>query len=234
MNALFVILFFFTCSSSCNKNKTAILKHTAMGKKYTYLALGDSYTIGEMVPTESNFPNQAARMMRNDNPGFMLERIIAKTGWTTDELAEGIASSDNDKPLLPIYDFVSLLIGVNNQYRGRSVENYKIGFEELLKKAIRYAGNRAGRIVVLSIPDWGVTPFADGRDREQIAREIDAYNAANKMISEQYGVHYINITAWTREAATDNSLLAADGLHPSAKEYKRWAEKIAAWMKSKI
>ncbi len=211
-----------------------MLKDTAMEKKYTYLALGDSYTIGEMVLAENNFPNQAARMMRNDNPGFLLERIIAKTGWTTDELEAGIVASSNDKPLLPSYDFVSLLIGVNNQYRGRSVESYRPEFEELLIKAVRYAGNRADRVVVLSIPDWGVTPFAEGRDREQIAREIDAYNEANRLIAERHHVHYINITPWTREAATDNSLLAADGLHPSAKEYKRWAEKIAGYFQTKL
>jgi len=103
-----------------------------------------------------------------------------------------------------------------------------------LKKAIRYAGNRADRVVVLSIPDWGITPFASGRDRAQIAREIDAYNAANKQIALQYNVHYIDITPWTREAATDNSLLASDGLHPSGKEYKRWAEKITVFFKSKL
>lgn len=132
------------------------------------------------------------------------------------------------------FDFVTLLIGVNNQYRGRSVENYKPQFEELLRKAIRFAGNKADHVVVLSIPDWGVTPFANGRDKAQIATEIDAYNAANKQIAQQYQVHYIDITPWTREAANDNSLLAADGLHPSGKEYKRWAEKIVIFFKSKI
>ena len=111
---------------------------------------------------------------------------------------------------------------------------YKTEFEELLKKAIRYAGDRADRVVVLSIPDWGVTPFANGRDRAQIAREIDAYNRANKEITLRYNVHYIDITPWTREAATDNSLLASDGLHPSGKEYKRWAERIAAFFKLKL
>lgn len=205
-----------------------------MAKKYTYLALGDSYTIGEMVQPQENFPNQLAKMMTNNTVNFMLERIIARTGWTTDELEAGIVASNTSKPLLSSYDFVSLLIGVNNQYRGRTVDNYKPEFEELLRKAIQYAGNNADHVVVLSIPDWGVTPFAAGRDRDQIAREIDAYNAANKEIAEQYHVHYIDITPWTREAATDNSLLAADGLHPSAKEYKRWAEKITTLFQSKL
>jgi lysophospholipase L1-like esterase len=201
---------------------------------YYYLDLGDSYTIGEMVPLQENFPNQVAAMMNNDTTDFRIERIIAKTGWTTDGLETGIIGSDKEKALQSSYDFVSLLIGVNNQYRGRFVENYKPEFEELLKKAILFAGNRPERVVVLSIPDWGVTPFANGRDREQIAREIDAYNVANKGICDRYNIYYINVTSWTREAASDPSLLAADGLHPSGKEYKRWAEKIVTYFRTKL
>ena len=232
MSRILLILFFFTSSSSCSRKQNDAM--TATQKKYSYLALGDSYTIGEMLPTEENFPNQVSALMNNSNADLHLERIIAKTGWTTDELEAGIIASNNEKPLASSYDFVSLLIGVNNQYRGRSIDNYRAEFEELLKKAIRFAGNRPERVVVLSIPDWGVTPFASGRDREQIAKEIDAYNAVNKEIAERYHVYYINITPWTREAATDPSLLAADGLHPSGKEYKRWAEKIVTWMKSNL
>lgn len=198
-------------------------------KKYSYLALGDSYTIGEMVPAPDNFPNQVTKQFETGTA-----RIIAKTGWTTDELESGIVAANTASPLLSSYDFVSLLIGVNNQYRGRTVASYQAEFEELLRKAIHFAGDRADRVVVLSIPDWGVTPFAAGRDRAQIAREIDAYNAANKQIALQYQVHYIDITAWTREAATDNSLLASDGLHPSGKEYKRWAGKIVDYFSTKL
>lgn len=205
-----------------------------MEKKYTYLALGDSYTIGQSVPATDNFPNQVVSMMLNNAIPFLPARIIAKTGWTTDELETGIIAANNDNPLLPSYDFVTLLIGVNNQYRGRSVSNYRQEFEELLRKAIHFASDKADRVVVVSIPDWGVTPFANGRDRVQIAIEIDAYNAANKQIAQLYNVHYINITPWTREAATDNTLLASDGLHPSGKEYKRWAENISNYFKSKL
>ena len=205
-----------------------------VAKKYHYLALGDSYTIGEMVAPPDNFPGQVYSLMKSDTVNFQPARIIAKTGWTTDELETGILAASTADPLRPSYDFVSLLIGVNNQYRGRSVDSYKPAFEELLKKAIRFAGDRADKVVVLSIPDWGVTPFANGRDRAQIASEIDAYNAANKEITLRYNVHYIDITAWTREAATDLTLLAGDGLHPSGKEYKRWAEKISTFFKSKL
>lgn len=229
MSQVLLLLLLLTCSNACNKKETM-----APAPTYSYLALGDSYTIGEMVAPPENFPNQAITMLKKDGYNFSPARIIAKTGWTTDELENGIIAANTTDPLRSSYDFVSLLIGVNNQYRGRSVANYEPEFEELLKKAIRYAGNRASRVVVLSIPDWGITPFADGRDRTQIATEIDAYNAANKAIAERYLVHYIDITPWTREAAGDNSLLAGDGLHPSGKEYKRWAELLKLFFKTKI
>ena len=203
-------------------------------KTLTYLAIGDSYTIGEQVQGKDSFPNQVYSLVKKDFSNFTEPRIIAKTGWTTDELERGIIAADKAEPLQVSYDFVSLLIGVNNQYRGSTVENYKPEFEELLKKAIRFAGNNAAHVVVISIPDWGVTPFAKGRNSNKIAKEIDAYNAAAKEIASTYDVHYIDITPWTREAATDNSFLAADGLHPSSKEYKRWAEKIAEFFKSRL
>lgn len=229
MNQILLLLLLFTFGNACNKKDIMPASTT-----YSYLALGDSYTIGEMVPATENFPNQAATIMKSEGYNFKAARIIAKTGWTTDELENGIAAANSLEPISSNYDFVSLLIGVNNQYRGRSVANYRSEFEELLKKAIKYAGNRPGRVVVLSIPDWGVTPFAAGRDRAQIALEIDAYNAANKEIALRYNVHYIDITPWTREAASDNSLLASDGLHPSGKEYKRWAEALKLFFKTKI
>jgi lysophospholipase L1-like esterase len=229
-----LILLIFTGAKKNNHLPDLTPMTHLTNKTYSYLALGDSYTIGEQVPAEDNFPNQVYRMMKNDSVDFQTPRIIARTGWTTDELEQGIRSANDAEPLKPSYDFVSLLIGVNNQYRGRSVENYKQEFEELLKKAIKYAGGKTERVVVLSIPDWGVTPFAGGRDRKEIAKEIDTYNAANKEISGKYLIHYIYITPWTREAAGDKSLLAADGLHPSGKEYRRWAEKISFFFRSKL
>ena len=197
---------------------------------FTYLALGDSYTIGEQVSLYESFPYQLIQLLRMSAIDFLAPEIIAKTGWTTNELLSQMEQTH----FLKNYDWVTLLIGVNNQYRGSTVENYKPEFEELLKKAIRFAGNNAAHVVVISIPDWGVTPFAKGRNSNKIAKEIDAYNAAAKEIASTYDVHYIDITPWTREAATDNSFLAADGLHPSSKEYKRWAEKIAEFFKSRL
>jgi lysophospholipase L1-like esterase len=220
----FLVLLIFT-GSTCKTDLTDMAHST-----YNYLALGDSYTIGESVLPAENFPNQTIQLVKKGGYDFKPPEIIAKTGWTTDELQTAINNHEFHSP----YDFVTLLIGVNNQYRGRTVENYKPEFENLLNQAIQFAGGKKDHVIVLSIPDWGATPFANGRDRIQIAREIDEYNAANKLISEKYKVSYIDITPGTREAATDPSLLAADGLHPSAKEYSRWAAKLAVVLKSQL
>lgn len=199
-------------------------------KPTSYLAIGDSYTIGESVPVSENFPNQTAGLLKKAGIKITEPTIIAKTGWTTDELQEQLSRTRLAVP----FDFVTLLIGVNNQYRGRSGDEYAKQFEELLQQAIGFAGGKTNHVIVLSIPDWGVTPFAEGRDRNQIAKEIDLYNSINERISKQYKVHYINITPFTREAATDKTLVAKDGLHPSAKDYTRWAEKVKEVMMKEL
>jgi lysophospholipase L1-like esterase len=190
----------------------------------SYLALGDSYTIGEQVAEQERFPIQAVNLLRSKGYAVEDPLIVATTGWTTDELEEGIANAHINK----IYDIVTLLIGVNNQYRGRTVKEYEVEFTALLKKAITFAGNKPSHVVVLSIPDWGVTPFAADRNRVQIATEIDAYNAANKAIADNMRVPYLDITPFTREAAQDHTLLASDGLHPSGKDYARWAKALVS------
>ncbi len=210
--------------------KQPVSDKVSPGKNYTYLALGDSYTIGEKVDPRDNFPSQVITILKEKEIGFAIPEIVAQTGWTTGELAAAIRRS----PLQSHYDFVTLLIGVNNQYRGRKVETYIPEFESLLRHAIQFAGNDANHVIVLSIPDWGVTPFAAGRDRIQIAKEIDEYNAASERITKKYKVHYIDITPGTRDAIKDSSLLASDGLHPSAKEYARWAEEVARFIQSKL
>jgi lysophospholipase L1-like esterase len=177
-----------------------------------------------------NFPNQTVSLLRKDGYSFEEPEIVAQTGWTTDELQRAI----DQHSFKDAYDFVTLLIGVNNQYRGRTVEAYKREFESLLKQAARLANGKAGHVVVLSIPDWGVTPFANDRDKKQIAIEIDNYNSANKALAEKNKVGYIDITPGTREAANDPGLVASDGLHPSAKEYAKWSESLSALIKSLI
>jgi len=186
-----------------------------------YLALGDSYTIGESVEESDRWPNQLVGLL--EERGIHSEvTIIARTGWTTDELWQGIQAQE----LAPPYEAVSLLIGVNNQYRGRDIDEYREQFAFLLNKAIEYAGGDTNRVIVLSIPDWGVTPFAQGRDREQIVKDIDLFNAINKDEAQKAGAHYVDITPGSREAANDPSLVASDGLHPSGRMYTMWAEQV--------
>jgi len=186
----------------------------------TYLALGDSYTIGESVPEAGRWPVQLASALRERGVAISDPRIIATTGWTTDELS---AAMDAAGPLGQ-WDFVSLLIGVNNQYRGRDVEEYRAEFTALLRRAIALAGDRAGRVLVLSIPDWGVTPFGagSGRDATEIARQLDAYNAAAKAICTEHGVAFVDITPASRELGARPDMVAEDGLHPSAAMYTEW------------
>jgi lysophospholipase L1-like esterase len=200
----------------------------------TYLALGDSYTIGEQVLAEENFPNQTVTIINQtpsavENPDgglrmkFGQPKIIATTGWTTDELDTAI----NEENITTTFDIVTLLIGVNNQYRGRSVANFKIEFEHLLQRAIQFANNISTHVIVLSIPDWGVTPFAADRDAKQIAAAIDAYNLACENAAIQFKTHFIDITTSQRIDGVKDDYLAIDKLHPSGKEYKKWAEKVA-------
>ena len=188
---------------------------------FRYLALGDSYTIGESVPEGDRWPNQLVKLLNTQgNPVDVT--IIARTGWTTDELWKGIQATE----IQPPYDLVSLLIGVNNQYRGYDLDEYREQFVFLLTKAVEYAGGDPDRVIVLSIPDWGVTPFASGRDQELIARQIDDFNAVNREESEKAGVHYVDVTPSSRQAVDDAALLAPDGLHPSGKMYTIWAENV--------
>jgi len=193
---------------------------------YTYLALGDSYTIGEQVPLYESFPYQTVQLLRNQfgsQHQFLAPEIIAKTGWTTDELSAQISATT----FLPQYDFVSLLIGVNNQYRGRSVDNFKPEFEALLNKAIAFAGGNSQHVFVISIPDWSKTPFAADRDILLIAKEIDDYNNACKEITLAHHCHFIDITTSQRADSHLEEFIAEDKLHPSGKEYAKWAELLS-------
>ena len=183
-----------------------------------FLALGDSYTIGESVDSAGRWPVQLARALRARKLNVGDPKIVARTGWTTDELAAGIEIAAPAGP----YDLVSLLIGVNNQYRGRDAEKYRAEFTSLLAQAVQLAGGKASRVVVLSIPDWGVTPFATGRDRAKIAAEIDRFNAIGRAESAAAGAHWVDVTSASREERA--GWYAADGLHPTAAQYARWVE----------
>lgn len=200
-------------------------------KIFSYLALGDSYTIGEQVQLGESFPYQTVSLLRktdvqheNKEHLFAAPEIIAKTGWTTDELMAAIGQH----VFLPKYDIVSLLIGVNNQYRGRTAEEFKKEFALLLQMAIQFAGGDSHNVYVLSIPDWGVTPFAKDRDAAQITVEINAFNKICETTATEFNTNYIDITQSQRADGNKTEFLAADGLHPSGAEYKKWAEKLSA------
>ena len=193
-------------------------RRTAPSAESRYLALGDSYTIGESVPAKDRFPVQLARRLRRGEP-----EIIARTGWTVDELNRGIDAAGPRGT----YALVTLLIGVNDQYRGGTAEAYRPAFAAMLRRAVGFAGGEAKRVVVVSIPDWGATPFADGRDRAAIGAAIDQFNAINRDEALRAGAKYVDITPISRRAAGDRSLTAGDGLHPSGAMYGLWAEAIA-------
>ncbi|MDN3600161.1 SGNH/GDSL hydrolase family protein [Mucilaginibacter myungsuensis] len=188
----------------------------------SYIALGDSYTKGEAIPTEDSFPYQLAALLGKDY-GLQKPLVIAQTGWTSDELIYQINASGY---ITVKYEIVTLLIGVNDQYRGISKDEYRKNFIHLVNQALDHASGRPKRVFVISIPDYGVTPFANGQGA-RIGAEIDQFNAINKEESDKAGVNYINITPISKQAATDQTLTANDGLHPSAKMYTEWVKLLA-------
>jgi lysophospholipase L1-like esterase len=189
--------------------------------KVKFLALGDSYTIGESVSAQERWPVQLAEALRRKGIDCFDPTIIATTGWRTDDLKHAIESAN----LKPEYTLVSLLIGVNNYYQGKSAESYAPEFEGLLRTAIALAGGNKANVFVVSIPDYGYTPF--GKDKQlAISKGIDAFNAINKSITEKMGVKYIYITDLSRRGISEPSLVADDGLHPSGKMYTEWVTRI--------
>ena len=188
-----------------------------------FLALGDSYTIGEAVAENMRWPNQLVEKWNANEPAYNPAEIIARTGWTTDELSNAL---DQTPPKRSSYDKVSLLIGVNNQYRGRSSVAFEEELIELIERAIVYAGNDPSRVFLVSIPDWGVMPFAEGRDREEIALQIDAFNAVVRRQALAFEIDFIDVTPISREATNNSRLVASDGLHPSGYQYTLWANTI--------
>jgi lysophospholipase L1-like esterase len=182
-----------------------------------FLALGDSYTIGEGVTEAERWPVQLGALLRERGIDVADPEIVATTGWTADELAAGIGETRLSGP----YDLVSLLIGVNNQYRGGSVDGYREQFRNVLAEAIALAGGDPSHVIVLSVPDWGVTPFAEGRDRAEIAEPIDAFNVVNCEATRTAGARYVDITGISRSYPRE---VTSDSLHPTGQHYARWAE----------
>ncbi|GAC1379331.1 MAG: SGNH/GDSL hydrolase family protein [Hymenobacter sp.] len=216
---LLLLVAFATFSCTKGQLPTPAQGGAAPAGASSYLALGDSYTIGEGVGNADRWPVQLVALARQQNLGLQDPDVIARTGWTTAELADAVAAAQ----LTKTYDLVSLLIGVNNQYRGQPVAQYRTEFRQLLQTAVRLAGNRAGRVVVLSIPDWGQSPFAAGRDRARIGAEIDQFNAVAQDECRQADVAYVDITPLTRAAAGDAAQFTRDGLHYSGPHMRQWA-----------
>jgi len=220
--AIFVSLA-FACSPGLGPAPVVVAPVVPMtNSTIPYLALGDSYTIGEGAAAADRWPMQLAVLARTQGLSLAEPDIIARTGWTTAELQAAIAASGNRRT---DYGLVSLLIGVNNQYRGQGVALYRTEFRQLLATAVSYAGGRASRVVVLSIPDWGQTPFAQGRDQAQITREIDQFNAAAQQECQAAGIAYVPITDFTRGAAGDVSQFTTDGLHYAGPQMRQWASR---------
>jgi lysophospholipase L1-like esterase len=224
---LFLSIF---CLLACcsNGENNIVMNDTLTPGEHSYLALGDSYTIAQSVPLAESYPAQTVNILSAENIKFAAPEIIARTGWTTTDLLDKINSSP---PQRSSYDIVTLLIGVNNQYQHLSEEQYKIEFTILLNRAIHYANNEKKRVIVLSIPDYSVTPFAVGSDTAYIAQQIDLFNKINKTIALEKDVNYLDITNYTR-VGTDRSMVAFDGLHPSGKEYAIWSQDLAAMIVS--
>jgi acyl-CoA thioesterase I len=223
MNNLFfplATIFFFALN--CRHQPVENLLPTPTPEIVDYLALGDSYTIGESVALARNFPNQLADSLRSEGFQVPTVRIIAKTGWRTDQLQAAIADADDLKD--STFSIVTLLIGVNNQYQNTNFSLYKPQFQDLLKTAIKRAGGRKNRVLVVSIPDWAYTAYGQHYTASPavISAQIDGYNKANKMIADSVGVRYVNITDISRRGLAMPELVAPDDLHPSDQQYSEW------------
>jgi lysophospholipase L1-like esterase len=199
----------------------SLITTIAMSQPVKYLALGDSYTIGESIPEKERWPVQLAEALRKKGKQVEQPKIIATTGWRTDNLQNAI----NIAKLKDEYGLVSLLIGVNNQYQEKPIAQFTKEFEELLNTAIKLAGGKKENVFVVSIPDYGYTPFGKSK-QEKISKELDEYNKLSKEITEKYKVKYFYITDISREGLEDPALVAEDGLHPSGKQYGEWVDLI--------
>jgi lysophospholipase L1-like esterase len=217
-------------ATSCTKQNEPMPANTLVtptfpvntARNYSYLALGDSYTIGQSVSEKERFPYLLTELLARQGLVVNNLRYIAQTGWSTIALQNAIANAEP----LENFDIVTLLIGVNDQYQHLDTVGYRIRFTQLLNKAVSVAKNNPKHVFVLSIPDYSATPFVGAPDKERVRKEIDVFNAINKEITLQYNISYTDITTLSREAATNSSLLANDGLHYSGIGHMKWAEML--------
>ena len=224
MKHWFYLLLLICVATACNRNTSSVpppVIVTPTTTEYTWLALGDSYTIGQSVADTNRYPTQTTELLRKGGVTIRTPDYIATTGWTTQSLQNAIQAINPST-----HTIVSLLIGVNDQFQFNDTTGYRLRFTQLLLKAIELANNKPSHVFVLSIPDYSVTPFAASFDRGRISREIDWFNFINRSVSLQYKCTYLDITASTREVLTNRSLLAADSLHLSGIEYRKWAERL--------
>ncbi len=228
---LLMIWFGFSCTK---KSAASVAENpvsgTPAGAVKTYLALGDSYTIGQSVEANERFPAQTVALLKQQGINIADPVYIAQTGWTTGNLQNAIATQNPPAT----YDVVSLLIGVNDQYQRMDTGGYATRFTQLLEKAIQLAKGKRTNVFVLSIPDYSVTPFVPASDKMRVRTEIDWFNAINQRITTNYGISYTDITTSSREGETNAALIARDGLHPSGLEYKKWAELLAPKIKAAL
>jgi lysophospholipase L1-like esterase len=232
LHAILIVSVFASCSKNDNPLERSFIEKkksestTTAARQQTYLALGDSYTIGESVSQAQSFPYLLVSKLNSRGKNFSPPKVIARTGWTTNDLQKAIVEAKITKK----YDFVTLLIGVNNQYQGLSKSIYRTQFKDLLNQAINYADGKVSHVSVISIPDWGQTPFGkrSGRSLQKISEEIAAFNAINKAESSARGVSYTNITPASNSVSADPGLVAQDGLHYSGKMHAIWVDAIIA------
>ena len=232
----FVLILFVACSTSSNlDNETLpnndtesnIIENQELNSiisnegPLTLLALGDSYTIGEGVNEEERWPNQFVKVAYENGIDFLTPRIIAMTGWKTYDLINGIESSNFEKK----YDYVALLIGVNNQFNSRSINEFEDDLDKLLIK-INNLKKKDGSVLIISIPDWGSSPYGENMDRNQISTEINTFNNSLKSFANNNGLDYVDVTEISRRAINEPNLIAVDNLHPSGIMYLEWAKKI--------
>ncbi|MDR9415451.1 MAG: SGNH/GDSL hydrolase family protein [Gracilimonas sp.] len=217
----FLVIIFSLIVGSCSQIKAQNINSDQI-PAIRYLALGDSYTIGTGIDSLHNYPNQISDSLQTRGIAVDTTSIIATNGWTTSDLKQGIMTQSPDST----YTLVSLLIGVNNQYQGLNLDIYQKEFKQLLENAIALAGGIRSNVLVISIPNYGVTPFGQSRNPVVIRQELQVYNDIAKKISVGKNIPFVNITPASELAKNDPSLLASDDLHPSAKMYAMWVEEM--------